>query len=147
LRDNLDYKRYAAYGDRKLAVLMFAFWLNELFVQNHIDAIALSAHPGVARSNLRNVQLITERSAWQRFQLRFYESMAIPIEKGAYSILYAGPAPDVNDGEYVGLSGPGEISGYPRISKGQKRAYDRSLRKKLWKISEELTNVKIDGGT
>jgi len=136
-----SYNRWLVYGDSKLAILMLGLMLDEKFKTEGIDAKALSAHPGIAKTNLRTTRLETETSLWQRIQLRMYEMLAIPAEQGVLPILYAATAPEVEGGEYIGLSGIAEIRGEPKISKGQKRAYDPGLRKRLWERSEQLTGV------
>jgi hypothetical protein len=58
-------------------------------------------------------------------------------------LLYAATAPGIRGGEYVGLSGVGEFRGWPRITRGQWRAYDQSLRQQLWEASEAATGVRF----
>jgi hypothetical protein len=67
----------------------------------------------------------------------------MPGEQGILPLLYAATAPEVEGGEYIGLSGLAEIRGEPRLSKGQKKAYNPALRQKLWEKSEQLTQVKF----
>jgi NAD(P)-dependent dehydrogenase (short-subunit alcohol dehydrogenase family) len=136
-----NYNRWLVYGDSKLATLMLALMLDEKFKTEGIHAKALSAHPGIAKTNLRNTRLETEKNPWQRFQLHMYEMLAIPADQGILPLLYAATAPGVEGGEYIGLSGIAEIRGAPKRSKGQKRAYDPALRKQLWQRSEQLTGV------
>lgn len=137
-----NYDRWRAYGDSKLAILMLALMLDEKFKQQELDARALSAHPGFAKTNLRLSRLETEKNPWQRAQLRFYEMISMPAERGVLPLLYAATDPDAEGGTYIGVSGLGEIQGEPKLSKAQKRAYDQTLRKKLWETSEQLTRVK-----
>jgi NAD(P)-dependent dehydrogenase (short-subunit alcohol dehydrogenase family) len=136
------YNRWRAYGDSKLAMLMLAFMLDEQFKNERVNAKALSAHPGFARTNLRKTRLETEKSPWMRFQLRFYEMISMPAEKGVLPLLYAATAPELEGGEYIGVSGILQVRGHPKITRGQKRAYSPVLRKKLWEVSEQLTGVK-----
>jgi NAD(P)-dependent dehydrogenase (short-subunit alcohol dehydrogenase family) len=138
-----NYGRWRAYGDSKLAILMLGLMLNEKFKKEGLDAKALSAHPGFAKTNLRHTRLGTEKNPWQRFQLRFYELISMPAERGILPLLYAATDPNAAGGAYIGVSGLGEIQGYPKITRGQKRAYDQNLRKSLWEKSEQLTNVKF----
>jgi NAD(P)-dependent dehydrogenase (short-subunit alcohol dehydrogenase family) len=137
-----NYGRWRAYGDSKLAVLMLALILDEKFKKEGLDAKALSAHPGFAKTNLRQTRLETEKNPWQRWQLRFYELISMPAERGILPLLYAATDPNAEGGTYIGVSGLGEIQGEPKLSKAQKRAYDQALRKKLWETSEQLTQVK-----
>ncbi len=137
-----NYGRWRAYGDSKLAILMLALILDEKFKQEGLDAQALSAHPGFAKTHLRTTRLETEKDPWQRFQLRFYEMISMSAERGALPLLYAATDPNAEGGTYIGVSGPGEIQGEPKLSKAQKRAYDQNLRKQLWETSEQLTGVR-----
>lgn len=137
------YRPYAAYADSKLAMLMFALVLDAEFRRQGLDAAALSAHPGLTQSNLRIAALKTEKNPWQRFQLTLYEHLSMPVDKGTYPLLYAAVDPEAEGGEYVGVSGIGEIRGYPKVTKGQWRAYDGDLRARLWQMSEVLTGVRF----
>jgi NAD(P)-dependent dehydrogenase (short-subunit alcohol dehydrogenase family) len=137
------YHRWRAYCDSKLAMLMFALMLDEKFKKEGIDARGLSAHPGFTRTSLRTTRLKTETNPWQRLQLQFYEALSSPVERGGLPLLYAATAPGIRGGEYVGLSGAGEFRGWPRITRGQWRAYDQSLRQQLWEASEAATGVRF----
>jgi hypothetical protein len=137
-----NYGRWRTYGDSKLAMLMLALMLDKKFKKEGLDAKALSAHPGFAKTHLRTTRLETEKNPWQRFQLRFYEMISMPAERGILPLLYAATDPNAEGGTYIGVSGLGEIQGEPKLSKGQKRAYDQNLRKELWEKSEQLTNLK-----
>jgi NAD(P)-dependent dehydrogenase (short-subunit alcohol dehydrogenase family) len=135
------YNRWLAYGDSKLAILMLGLMLDEKFKKEGIDAKGLSAHPGFAKTNLRKTRLESEKNPWQRLQLRFYELLTMPAERGVLPLLYAATDPAVAGGEYIGVSGIGEVQGAPKLSHGQKRAYDRALRRQLWQKSEQVTGV------
>jgi hypothetical protein len=123
-------------------MLMFGLMLDEKFRKDGIDARGLSAHPGFTRTSLRTTRLKTERNPWQRLQLQFYEALSSPVERGVLPLLFAATAPEIRGGQYVGLSGLGEVRGWPRITRGQRRAYDRSLRQRLWEASEAVTGVR-----
>jgi len=135
------YMRWFAYGDSKLAVLMLGLMLDEKFKREGIDAKALSAHPGLARTHLRTSRLDAEKDPLMRLQLRVFESISMPAERGILPLLYAATAPEVQGGEYIGVSGIGEIQGNPKITQGQRKAYDPRLRKQLWELSERVTGV------
>jgi NAD(P)-dependent dehydrogenase (short-subunit alcohol dehydrogenase family) len=135
------YNRWRAYGDSKLAMIVFANVLDRKFKQYGVDAMALSAHPGSTKTNLRKTRLETEKNPWQRFQLKFHESIAMRAERGILPLLYAATDPDARGGQYIGLSGFLEARGHPRVSRGQKRAYDAALGEELWRKSEQVTGV------
>jgi protochlorophyllide reductase len=138
------YNRWMAYSDSKLAILMLALILDEHFKRERIDAKGIAAHPGFARTNLRKTRLETETHWFQRLQLHVYEAMSMAGERGALPLLYAATAPDIRGGEYVGVSGPGEVRGWPKITRAQRRAYDRDLRERLLARSEAVTGVRFD---
>lgn len=136
------YNRWRAYGDSKLAILMLALMLDERFKRDALDAKGVAAHPGFARTHLRTTRLETERNWFQRVQLHMYELMSAPADQGVQSLLVAATDPKLRGGEYIGLSGLGEVRGRPKITKAQGRAYDPALRAALWAKSEQLTGVR-----
>jgi len=139
--DEKSYNRWSSYGDSKLAMLMFALILNDKFKSAGIDAKGMSAHPGFAKTDLRTRHMKTEESLFQRFLLWVFEAMSMSGDRGVLPLLCAATDPEINGGEYIGVSGIGEIHGSPKVTKGQKRAYDTDLQEKLWKTSEEKTGV------
>ncbi len=136
------YQRWRSYCDSKLAMLMLGLMLNERFQREGIDAKGASAHPGYARTHLRTTRLATERSRWQRFLLHVFEAMSMPAERGVLPLLYAATWPEIAGGEYVGVDGLGEVRGWPKITRGQRRAYDPELRRRLWEHSTSVTHVR-----
>jgi NAD(P)-dependent dehydrogenase (short-subunit alcohol dehydrogenase family) len=136
-----QYMRWFAYGDSKLATLMLALTLDDKFKREGLDAKAVSAHPGYTRTHLRTTRLKTEKNLLMRLQLKFFESLSMPAERGVLPLLYAGTSPEIQGGEYVGVSGIGEVQGDPKITRGQRKAYDPQLRRQLWDLSEQLTGV------
>lgn len=137
------YNRWQAYSDSKLAILMLALMLDERFKRDRVRAAGLAAHPGFARTHLRTTRLETERNWLQRLTLRVSEAISMPGERGAQPLLCAATSPDLQGGEYIGLTGIGEIHGRPRITRAQRRAYDPALRAALWARSEQLTGVRV----
>jgi protochlorophyllide reductase len=135
------YNRWRAYGDSKLAILMLALMLDERFKRDRVDAKGLAAHPGFARTHLRTTRLETERHWLQRIQLHLYEMMSAPAEQGVRPVLAAATDPALHGGEYIGLTGLGEVRGRPKITRAQARAYDPALRAALWATSEQVTGV------
>lgn len=142
--DEDNYSRWRCYGDSKLAMLMFALVLDRKFKHAGMDAMGVSAHPGFARTDLRTSRMQTEENLFQRFLLWFFEKMSMSGQRGVLPLLCAATHPDLQGGEYIGVSGIGEIHGSPEVTTGQKRAYDEELQAKLWQRSEELTGVRYD---
>lgn len=136
------YNRWRAYGDSKLAILMLALMLDERFKRDATDAKGVAAHPGFARTHLRTTRLETERNWFQRLQLHLSELISAPADQGVQSLLIAATDPKLGGGEYIGLSGLGEVRGRPKVTRAQGRAYDPALRAALWAKSEQLTGVR-----
>ncbi|MCG3259873.1 MAG: SDR family NAD(P)-dependent oxidoreductase, partial [Candidatus Heimdallarchaeota archaeon] len=50
--DSREYSRMKAYGNSKLANLLFTYELNRRFNEANVDAISVAAHPGMSNTNL-----------------------------------------------------------------------------------------------
>lgn len=135
--DNLNgengYDRQGAYGQSKLANLLFTYELQRRFEAAGVDAIAAAAHPGYTATNL-------QAYTWQARLLNPF--LGQKPEMGALPSLYAATAPDVGGGDYFGPDGRGEMRGYPTKVQSSDRSHDTALAGKLWAVSEELTGVR-----
>ena len=147
--DNLNaersYAKWRAYGQSKLANLLFTLELQRRADDARVDLVAAAAHPGYAATNL---QFAGPRLAGSRFGERFNALLnrvvAQPDEMGALPTLYAATDPAVRGGDYVGPDGPFERSGHPRLVSMAKQALDRDTARRLWEVSERLTGVRYD---
>ncbi len=54
MQSNRRYQRWAAYGQSKLANLLFMYELQRKFAAADVAAIAVAAHPGYADTNLQS---------------------------------------------------------------------------------------------
>ena len=136
--DNLNadkgYDAGAAYGQSKLANLLFTYELHRRFKGAGVDAIAAAAHPGwTAGTNLA--------VHWRMLRL-LNPFVGQKPSMGALPALYAATAPDVQGGDYYGPDGWQELRGYPTKVRSSDRSYDPAVAAKLWIISEELTGVR-----
>jgi len=136
--DNLNadkgYDAGAAYGQSKLANLLFTYELHRRFKGAGVDAIAAAAHPGwTAGTNLA--------VHWRMLRL-LNPFIGQKPSMGALPALYAATAPDVQGGDYYGPDGWQELRGYPTKVRSSDRSYDPAVAAKLWTISEELTGVR-----
>ncbi|MDT7798763.1 MAG: hypothetical protein QOI78_2196 [Actinomycetota bacterium] len=136
-----SYDRVAAYGQSKLANLMFGYELQRRLAP-HGTTVALAAHPGVARTELmRNTPAV----------LRGLFSVAAPLfthdsAHGALPLLRAATDPGALGGQYYGPDGLGESRGYPKVVASSPQSYDVATQRRLWTVSEELTGVKFPVG-
>jgi protochlorophyllide reductase len=137
------YERWLAYGQSKLANLLFAFELQRRLEKSTLPVISLAAHPGFAQSNLRQAQIDKGLPFFQRMLFTIFDLPAQPVEAGALPQLYAAISPQVHGGEFYGPSGLLQMRGAPVAVRGPARAYSPELAARLWQVSEELTGVKF----
>jgi len=126
------YKAQPAYGQSKLANLLFTYELQRRLAAAGKDTLAVAAHPGWTETNLQ------AHAKGVKFMNRFLAQKPL---MGALPTLYAATEPSVNGAEYYGPSGFMEMNGPPKRVKSNKRSYDQNVAKQLWDVSEELTGV------
>jgi len=132
-----SYERWGAYGQSKLANLLFT-----LELQRRLDAAgspvrALAAHPGYAATNLQNRTGHPLQSALLAVGNRV---MAQSDEAGALPTLYAATQ-DLPGASYVGPDGFQEMRGAPTLVGRSAAATDFETARALWELSERLTGV------
>lgn len=100
------YNPWTAYGQSKLADLMFAYELQRRLLLAGSPVRSMAAHPGYSSTNL---QSHLDRQ-WTRRAQDALARMSLFVqsaEAGAGPTLYAATAPDVPGGSYVGPPGRG----------------------------------------
>jgi NAD(P)-dependent dehydrogenase (short-subunit alcohol dehydrogenase family) len=143
LQRKQSYNRFGAYGQSKLANLLFAFEFEARLRALGTDVRSLAAHPGYSATNL-------QRGALQREQMTLLgraiekanQIFAQSAEMGAWPSLRAGTDLDAAGGTYFGPSGFSEMWGAPEPVRGSAAALDRDSAKRLWEVSEALTGVR-----
>jgi NAD(P)-dependent dehydrogenase (short-subunit alcohol dehydrogenase family) len=133
------YRGQRVYGRSKLANLLFTYELQRRFEALGTNAIATAAHPGGSNTNLaRHVE-----DRWYfRLMRPLYEAMAQSAAMGALPTLRAAVDPDVNGGDYYGPDGFMESTGYPVLVQSNQASHNLEDARKLWEVSEELTEVR-----
>lgn len=131
------YERVGAYGQSKLANLMFAYELQRRLAAAEAKTIAVAAHPGISDTELsRHIPGATLPPA------RFVSSLVFNSpELGALATLRAATDPAVKGGQYYGPDGFRELRGYPKLVTSSNQSHDRTIQERLWTVSEELTGV------
>jgi len=128
------YRPFAAYGQSKLANLLFTYELQHRLTGK--PTIAVAAHPGGSSTE------ITRNLPWA---LRAANTVMSPLYQdpamGALPTLRAATDPGALGGQYFGPGGFAEIRGYPRVVRSSDQSYDVELQRRLWALSEELTGV------
>jgi NAD(P)-dependent dehydrogenase (short-subunit alcohol dehydrogenase family) len=142
--DNLEgrrhYFRWSAYGQSKLANLMFALELDRRLRAAGSTIKSLAAHPGWSATNLQTSGPPKLDALLMAPLNRFYAQDA---DLGALPTLYAATEPGLEGGLYIGPDGFAEMRGHPtRVSPGR-AARDESVAPMLWEVSEEMTGVKV----
>jgi NAD(P)-dependent dehydrogenase (short-subunit alcohol dehydrogenase family) len=136
------YHKWEAYGQSKLANLLFAFELQRRLQARGAGAISVACHPGYANTNLQQVGPTLHGSPVRVAFYRVANALfAQSAERGALPTLYAATAPDVRGGDYIGPDGVGEIAGWPRKVQASRAAYDAEAARRLWDVSVQRTGV------
>ncbi|HEX9683429.1 MAG TPA: oxidoreductase [Acidimicrobiales bacterium] len=142
LQSERRYSAWRAYGQSKLANLLFTFELQRRLEAAGQDTVALAAHPGGSRTNLGHESsgglLGSIMSAGKPL---FDRVMAQSAAMGALPTLRAATDPDASGGDYYGPDGVGEQRGHPIKRSTTARARDIDAAQRLWSVSEELTGV------
>ena len=141
------YMRWTAYGQSKLANLLFALELQRRVVAADLPLRSMAAHPGYASTNLQHAGpqlgggLLTKLSApaWSLSNHLFGQS----AEGGALPTLYAATEHDLPGGSLIGPGGFASMRGAPTLESPSGAALDEDTARRLWKVSEELTGVEF----
>ncbi|MEU6136916.1 SDR family NAD(P)-dependent oxidoreductase [Nocardioides sp. NPDC047086] len=134
-----SYSRVAAYGQAKLANLMFTYELQRRLA-SHGTTIAVAAHPGGSNTELARNSPAALRVPFALVGPLLAQSPAM----GALPTLRAATDPAVIGGQYYGPDGLGETRGHPKLVTSSPASYDLATQQRLWNVSEELTGVRID---
>jgi NAD(P)-dependent dehydrogenase (short-subunit alcohol dehydrogenase family) len=134
------YSPNGAYGNSKLATLMFALELDRRAKAAGVPLLSNAAHPGIARTDLMS-NGPTGRPAVQFLSHLIERLVGQSPAEGTLPVLRAATDPASGGGEYYGPSGFLEIKGPPALASLSKRARDRDTWRRLWEVSEQLTGV------
>ena len=134
LNSEKRYQKWMAYGQSKLANLLFAYELQRRSANNAGSPISVAVHPGYAATNLQHT------SSFFSFTNHF---MAQSQEMGALPTLYAATSPEIQGGEFIGPDGFLAQRGYPHKARSSKRSHDSEAARRLWEVSEELTGIQF----
>ena len=142
LQGERKYSPWGAYGQSKLANLMFCFELQRRATEAGTALLSMAAHPGYAATNLQFAA--TDRFYEKAFGWIGNRLFAQSADMGALPTLYAATVSDLPGGTYVGPGGRSEQRGYPKVVTAAGKAYDEAAWRRLWEVSEELTGVHYD---
>jgi NAD(P)-dependent dehydrogenase (short-subunit alcohol dehydrogenase family) len=132
-----DYGRWSAYGQSKLANLLFTLELQRRLDEAGSTVRALAAHPGYAATNLQGH---TGSGLQHRIMSVTNRLFAQSDAMGALPILFAA-SQDVPGAGYFGPDRFREQRGHPAPAKRSGAAQDAETARRLWELSEQLTGV------
>jgi protochlorophyllide reductase len=149
---NFEHRRYlptSAYGQAKLANLLFALELDRRARKAGLDLVSVAAHPGYAATSLVSNMAGSRDTGPLTSMIAFFGELggryfAQSIPAGALPMLYAATSPDVRGGDYYGPDGMFEIRGLPGRATISRLASNTGLAAQLWDRTAELTNVAPD---
>jgi NAD(P)-dependent dehydrogenase (short-subunit alcohol dehydrogenase family) len=143
--DNLGgerrYFRWRAYGQSKLANLLFALELDRRLRAAGSTVKSLSAHPGYAATNLQSAGPPLVDALVMKVSNAV---IAQSDEMGALPTLYAATEPGVEGGTFVGPDGFLEQRGHPEPVTPSAAARDQEVARRLWEVSEQMTGVRFE---
>ncbi len=135
------YSPMKAYGQSKLANLMFAFELDRRLNSAGAKSIALACHPGYAATELQN----TGPEGLSNFIYKLTNPiMAQSAAKGAVPTVLAAAGEEAQRGAYYGPQGLGEARGRVGDAKVADAALNEQVAAALWSASEALVGEKFD---
>ena len=134
------YRRWSAYGQSKLADLMFAYELEHRLVAAGSALRSMAAHPGYTATNLQSRTESFQDAAMGLLN----RVVAQGPDMGALPTLLAATMPDLPGGAYIGPGGLGEVTGHPVPVGSNTASHDRDVQAKLWALAEDLTGVRVE---
>lgn len=140
-----DYDSSQAYGQSKLAMLLFARELQRRAQAQGARLLSIPVHPGGVRTNIfhHGAEIgggTSIKDLWMRAVIQLL-GQAAPM--GALPALYAATAPAAVGGEYYGPNGLREVRGYPARAEIAPSGQNDEAAARLWRVSEQLTGVKF----
>lgn len=139
LQSKSNYVPMKAYGQSKLANLMFALELQRQSEKHNWGITSIASHPGVSRTNL----LISGAGRWSGpgIARTFLPFLFQPPAQGALPTLFAATSSTAKGGFYYGPDKMNETRGFPSFAQIPEQAEDLAVSSKLWRISQELAKV------
>ena len=133
-----SYRRWPAYGQSKLANLLFMFELQRRLAEAGSPVRAVAAHPGYAATELQSRTGNPIQNGLMAIGNRI---LAQSGDQGAWPTEFAATE-DIPGGSYVGPDGRGEMRGHPTLVSPSSAATDGDVARGLWALSEQLTGVR-----
>jgi len=138
------YDKWGAYGQSKLANLLFTFELQRKLQKSGSGITVFSSHPGYSATNLLTTGPKLEGASVKKKFMQLADSLiATKASLGALSTIYAATSPDVKEGALYGPAFFG-MWGLPAENKIVEKGKDPETALKLWDVSEKLTGMRME---
>ncbi len=136
------YRAWAAYGQSKLANLLFCLELQRRADAAGAGLLSVAAHPGYAATNLQFARArMTGSRVGHGVASLGNRLLGQSAAQGALPSLHGATMP-LPGAAYVGPDGAGEMRGSPTLVGRSRRASDEEAARRLWQVSEGLTGVR-----
>lgn len=137
------YSAWGAYGQSKLANLLFTFELDRRLKLAAQSTICVSCHPGWAATNLQEAgPKMAGSKVMQAVSALANAAFAQDAEEGAWPTLYAAVEP-LEGKEFVGPTSMLGWRGAPAVVQPRPKARHPKVARRLWAVSEDLTGVRF----
>jgi NAD(P)-dependent dehydrogenase (short-subunit alcohol dehydrogenase family) len=143
LQGERHYRPWKAYGQSKLAMLMFAIELQRRSDANGWGLMSNAAHPGYARTDLIP-NGPGSGGLTGRFSMLLQPYASHSAAAGALPTLFAATSPKAQKAGYYGPDWFYELKGPPVAARIMPRAKDAAVAARLWDVSETLTGASFD---
>ncbi|MEX0588193.1 MAG: oxidoreductase [Cyanobium sp.] len=134
LQGERRYDRWAAYGQSKLANVVFAQELQ----RRCPELLSAAAHPGLARTNLQLSSIAASGARFEGVVYKLLDPLCQSAAQGALPQLFAATAPEAEPSGHYGPNQFGGMRGWPAAVRPAAAALDPSQGERLWQVSEEL---------
>lgn len=148
LQSERRYRAMAAYGQSKLANLLFTYELQRRLAASGAETVAVAAHPGTASTDLTRHSPAFVRVIGAGRLGPITSWLVQGPDMGALPTLRAATDPAARGADYYGPRGIGEFTGFPVRVGSNARSHDEDTQRRLWEESERLTGVSygLDAG-
>lgn len=133
-----DYTPMKSYGRSKLSNLLFTYELDRRIKTNGLDMIAAAAHPGGSNTNLARY---VDNKLWFKILTPLFSIMMQSAAQGALPEIRAAVDPNVNGAQYYGPHKG--MTGDPVVVDSNDSSKNIDDAKKLWELSEKITDTKL----
>lgn len=135
-----SYGGQRAYGQSKLAMLLFGLELDRRLRAAGSPVRSIPVHPGMAVTDI--FRRGDRAGRVQRFAGHaIFSILGQSARDGALPLLFAATAPDAQGGTYYGPDRFWEIRGHPAVARVALHAREPAIGERLWQMSEKVTGV------